>query len=234
MLRRTVLVLAAACLAVPAATQATSAAPTALYQRFEVDRSGEWTTVSLRLDPQAWRTGNPDGPAATPKQWFAAMGALKSLVIGADCAPVVDGPTSYPCAFSVARAILDDDAPSDVSTQDWRSTSMSTLHSTELQIVSAVATPHTPPPVAPLNVGRPFVGLIAPAALRDKVAQANSRVLRVHVRAGSTPMAHTDAKVGSGLLILSSEAAEAPAPVAPAARESDAALHVVHRKPQRR
>ena len=224
----------AACLAAPMHAQATGAAPAALYQRFEVDKSGEWSTVTLRLDPSAWRTGSPDGPAATPKQWFAAMKALKSLVIGADCAPVVHGPTSYPCSFSIAGAALDDDAPADVSTQGWRSTSPSTLHSTDLRIVSAISTPQSPSVAASLNAGRQFVGLIAPSGLSEKVGAANSRVLRVHLRCGSTPAAEIDAKVGRGLLILSGEALEPVAPAASAAPEGDVALRLVRRdRPQR-
>ncbi len=224
----------AAWLAAPAPTLAAEGAPVALYQRFDVDRAGEWTTVSLRLDPGAWRAGSPEGPAATPKQWLAALRAMKSMVIGADCAPVVHGSTTYPCSFSVAKAVIDDDAPADVSTQGWRSTSTSALHSSGLQMVSAISTPHTLPPAAALNVGRQFVGLIAPAALRDKVAAANSRVLRVHLRSGSTPAAGSAAKVGGGLLILSGDAVEETPPAAPAAAGGDAALRLAHRGPQRR
>lgn len=151
---------------------------------------------------------------------------MKSMVIGADCTPVVRGPTMYPCSFSVAKAVIDDDAPEDVSTQGWRPTLTSALRSGDLQMVSAIMTPHTPPAPAALNVGRQFVGLIAPTVLRDKVAAANSRVLRVHVRSGSTPAADTDAKVGNGLLILTSDAIDPPAPTIPAANGQDVALRL--------
>lgn len=53
--------------------------------------STSWMTVSVRLDRRAWRAGSPDGPAATAEQWAAAIGALKSVVIGTHCAPVVQG-----------------------------------------------------------------------------------------------------------------------------------------------
>ncbi len=216
----------AASLTAPTDARSADGAPVALYQRFEVDRTGEWTTVSLRLDLQAWRAGSPDGPVATPKQWLAALRAMRSMVIGAECTPVVHGPTTYPCSFSVAKAVIDDDAAEDVSTQGWRSTSTSALHSGDLQMVSAIMTPQTPPAPAALNVGRQFVGLIAPTALRDKVAAANSRVLRVQIRSGSTPAADADAKVSNGVLILTGDAVDPPAPTSPAATGQDVALRL--------
>jgi hypothetical protein len=100
--------------------------------------------------------------------------------------------------------------------------------------VSAVSTPHTSAPPASWQVDRWFVGLVAPSALRDKIAAANSRMLRVHLRCGSTPFADDDAKVGRGLLILTSEVAEPGAPIAPEVTMGDAAGRQARRARQQR
>ena len=136
----------------------TSDPPAAFYQRFDIAKSGQWISVSARLDRQAWRTHGPDGPAATAEQWNAGISALKALVIGTHCAPVVRGQTSYPCSFSVAQTALDNDKPSNSAAEGWRSTSVTTLRSYETRSVSAFSTPQSPLLPASLNVGPEFLG----------------------------------------------------------------------------
>ncbi len=213
--RRLALVAITAFVATAASAGVAPNTPLALYQHFDVDKSGRWMTVSVRLDRRAWRVGSPDGPAATAVQWAAAIGALKSVVIGTHCAPVVRGQTSYPCSFSLARPALDRGAASDTAAEGWWSTSDYTLRSFESRTVSAISGPQAPALPASLNVGTEFLGLIAPASFRERVAASKARLLRFSVRCGSSPAADVAATFGRGLLILSTEALEQAEPVVP-------------------
>jgi hypothetical protein len=77
----------------------------------------------------------------------------------------------------------------DSAAQGWRSTSDYRLRSFETQTVSAVSAPQSVALPASLKVGREFLGLIAPAAFRDRVAASKAQVLRFRVRCGASPAA---------------------------------------------
>jgi hypothetical protein len=196
-------------------------APPALYQRFEIAKSGQWINVSVRLDHRAWRAHRPDGQPVTAAQWNAAIGGLKALVIGTHCAPVVRGATSYPCSFSLAKPALGNEAPADSAAQGWWATSDYTHRNFESQTVSAVSAPQPVALPTSLKVGTEFLGLIAPAAFRDRVATSKAQVLRFRVRCGASPAADAAAVVGHGLLILSPEALGSDGSETPVAPVSD-------------
>jgi hypothetical protein len=74
----------------------TEPATLTLYHAFATDRSDRWTSVSVAVDPAAWRVGGPEGPVASRAQLDAVFASLGWVVVGATCPSASASSTHYP------------------------------------------------------------------------------------------------------------------------------------------
>jgi hypothetical protein len=72
-----------------------------LVHRFTIPPGRAWGTITVDVAPAAWHVGQIDGPPATEAHVRAVMGRLAGIEVGGRCAGWVEGPTAYPCGFSV-------------------------------------------------------------------------------------------------------------------------------------
>jgi hypothetical protein len=76
--------------------------PLVLAHRFTIAESPAWSEVAVELTPEQWRVGGPDGPVASAWQLQIALGGLIAVEVGGCCSAWVDGPTAYPCGFTLS------------------------------------------------------------------------------------------------------------------------------------
>jgi hypothetical protein len=75
--------------------------PLVLTHRFAIEEPPSWGHVTVNLSQGQWRVGGPDGPVASAWQLKTALGALVAIEVGGCCSAWVDGPTAYPCGFTL-------------------------------------------------------------------------------------------------------------------------------------
>jgi len=76
--------------------------PLVLAHRFTIAEPPAWSEVAVELAPGPWRVGGPDGPVASAWQLQTTLGALIAVEVGGGCSAWVDGPTAYPCGFTLS------------------------------------------------------------------------------------------------------------------------------------
>jgi hypothetical protein len=77
-----------------------------LVHRFSLPPGDAWATVAVKLSIDGWRVGTADGRAASVEQLGLALRDLVGIEIGGRCAGWIDGPTVYPCGFSLRNIDL--------------------------------------------------------------------------------------------------------------------------------
>lgn len=75
--------------------------PLVLVHRFAIAEPPSWGDVAVDLVPAQWRVGGPDGPLANAWQLRMALGGLVAVEVGGCCSAWADGPTAYPCGFTL-------------------------------------------------------------------------------------------------------------------------------------
>lgn len=75
--------------------------PLVLVHRFTIAEPPSWGDVAVDLVPAQWRVGGPDGPLANAWQLRMALGRLVAVEVGGCCSAWADGPTAYPCGFTL-------------------------------------------------------------------------------------------------------------------------------------
>ena len=81
--------------------------PLVLAHRFTIAEPPGWGDVTVELAPAQWRVGGPDGPVASAWQLQMALGGLVAVEVGGCCTAWADGPTAYPCGFTLRGFQLD-------------------------------------------------------------------------------------------------------------------------------
>jgi hypothetical protein len=76
--------------------------PLVLVHRFTIAEPPAWSEVAVELAPGQWRVGGPDGPVASAWHLRTTLGALIAVEVGGCCSAWVDGPTAYPCGFTLS------------------------------------------------------------------------------------------------------------------------------------
>jgi len=193
--------------------------PLVVYHAFSGAGSGDWSSVTVPVDPSAWHVGRPDGPAATRSQFDAVLASLRLVVVGANCRGLSAGATHRPCSFELA-------APADRTSQgalrierQWASLSgdLLTRYDGRGAPASVLVSsnpdqgPAAPrPPILPTTVtlDATFVGLYTPSVFDADSARTLSFRFRVHASQESSAKHPAPA---AGLLILSTTTGVGPA-----------------------
>jgi hypothetical protein len=187
----------------------TEPATLTLYHAFATDRSDQWTSVSVAVDPAAWRVGGPEGPVASRAQLDAVFASLGWVVVGATCPSASAGSTHYPCGIELA-APVDAAVPGALRMdRPWASTSGDLLTQYERPNAPASLTAYSDPVastdapdqsvVSLLAADSSFVGLYTQHAFSDRAVRALTFRFRTHANKISAPRPDTS----RGLLILS-------------------------------
>jgi hypothetical protein len=209
-----VVILLQALMAGAAAQHAPAAEHLTLHHAFDLGEAGAWVDVSVPLRPEGWRVGGADGPAASAEQLQAVLGRLEALVIGGRCAGTSAGPTYYPCTFELAQPRIDSATVPTPQRIDagWVSTSADTLTRFDAGVVLAISVPPRTASTTAVHamktsfrVSGDFLGLMAPAAMRERAAGAAGQALRFRFRATPNPVQPSQVDARSGVVILGTQ-----------------------------
>ena len=182
-----------------------------LYHGLEVATPGQWSDLSVPMEPSAWHAGRPDGPMATDAQLKSVLGSLGALAIGARCKGVSSGPTFYSWAFELAVPAVTSMSREGALgfRKGWRSTSGDTLTLYDQGSIQAWSIPdkvaaanarYYPPGVEP-----DFLGLLAPQGFGAGGSLVPGTSLNLRFRVVSNGLAPSCVDVHNGMVIMSTE-----------------------------
>jgi hypothetical protein len=72
-----------------------------LVHRFAIPDDSSWGAIAIDLSTGGWRVGDANGSVATNAQLRYVLRDVASIEIGGVCTSHFNGPTSYPCGFSL-------------------------------------------------------------------------------------------------------------------------------------
>lgn len=169
-----------------------------LVHRITIPTDSSWGVTSMALSVGHWRVGDADGAVATAAELTAALQDVVSIEIGGVCRSWLDGPTLYPCGFSVRNVDLAGLVNDKYTAMEFDD-GFGPMSSSNLTMP---ATPSTPSGTAATPAVPRFVAVQLPHEYLRKANAALGGHLRFEVRAISNPLVPSQFDSTSGVVIL--------------------------------